>query len=78
LTETVTRFAELPRITDQDDLYSVHRTDGLYYVKRGGLAHARADCGHLEPEKMVDKSAWRVATDSQRQALGIDWCEDCC
>jgi hypothetical protein len=77
-TMTVTRFSDLPQVADRDDLYRLHPTSGLYYAKRGGLAHAAVDCDRLDPDRMIDNSAWRVASAAECRALSIGWCTDCC
>lgn len=70
-------FADLPQLVDLADVRRVHRTDGLYLVKRGGTAHAAMDCDHLDPDAIAGKPAWRVATAAECRRLGIPWCEDC-
>jgi hypothetical protein len=72
------QFGELPRIKDDDDLRRIHREEDLYFVKRGGVAHTSLACVHLEPDQMVDQSAWRVATGVQVRRLQVGWCQDCC
>ena len=74
----VVAFADLALIADDDDARRVHRTTGLYFVKRGGVAHAGLDCGHLDETNVVQDRLWRVATDTQVRELRIAWCEGCC
>jgi hypothetical protein len=72
--ETIENFSDLPLVVDNEDARRVHRTAGLYFVKRGGLAHAVIDCGHLDWTDLADNPKWRVATDAQCRDLGIPWC----
>jgi hypothetical protein len=73
------QFEDLPLVATEDDARRVHRTAGLYLVKRGGVAHGSPyDCLHIDdPAQTVSKSIWRVATDSECRKLGIRWCETC-
>src|SRR4051794_19027217 len=71
-------FSDLPLIQDQTEMRLVHRTTDLFFVKRGGTAHAEMDCGHLEPDTMVGKPNWRIATGGECRKLAIPWCESCC
>jgi hypothetical protein len=73
----IKRFSDLPLVASEDDARRIHRTTGVYFVKRGGLAHAAMDCGHLDWTDLVDNPSWRVATDAECRALGIAWCSDC-
>lgn len=70
-------FSDLPVVATTDDMWRVHRTAGLFFVKRGGKAHTAVDCEHLSDTQMVGNSVWRVATDAQCRALGFAWCDDC-
>jgi hypothetical protein len=71
-------FVDLPLVESEDVARRVHRTAGLYLVKRGGAAHGHPyDCLHIEPAHTVNKSIWSVATDSECRKLGIRWCESC-
>jgi hypothetical protein len=74
----MTELSEVPLVASDDDARRVHRTGGLYFVKRGGTAHAALDCGHLDETRLVDNPVWRVATDAECRALGVGWCENCC
>jgi hypothetical protein len=74
----VSSFTDLPLVSDEAEARRVHRTDGLYLVKRGGTAHASPyDCIHLEPSQTVDNSQWRVATTAECRALRFAWCQSC-
>ena len=71
-------FSDLPLVESEDVARHVHRTAGLYLVKRGGVAHgAPYSCLHIDPEQTVGRSIWRVATDAECRALGLRWCESC-
>jgi hypothetical protein len=74
----ITEFSDLPLVENDDDARRVHRTAGLYFVKRGGAAHAAIGCGHLDATKLVENPVWRVATDTRCRALGLPWCDGCC
>ena len=71
------KFSDLPMLASLDEVRAVHRTDGLYLVKRGGSAHAEMTCMHLDDTKLVDNPAWRVANSDQCRALKVAWCESC-
>jgi hypothetical protein len=74
----MTRFSDLPLVESEEIARHVHRTPGLFLVKRGGAAHgAPYACPHCEPALTVGKSSWRVAKDVECRALGARWCEDC-
>ena len=70
-------FADLPLVADDEDARRVHRTVGLFLVKRGGVAHAAMDCGHLSWTELANNPLYRVATDAQCRALRIAWCSRC-
>ena len=70
-------FDDLPLVADSDDARRVHNTTGLFFVKRGGVAHAAMDCGHLDWTDLANNPSWRVATDVQCRGLGISWCTNC-
>ncbi len=65
------RFDDLPLVVDDNEVRRVHNTAGLYFVKRGGVAHAAMDCDHLDWTRLANNPAWRVATDAQCRALRI-------
>jgi hypothetical protein len=49
---------------DAEDAHRVHRTTGLYFVSRGGVAHDALDCMFVDVDKVIDRPSWRVATAS--------------
>ena len=57
-------FDDLPLVEDKEHKLRVHQTRGLFFVKRGGTAHADMNCGHLSWTDLVDNRDWRVATDA--------------
>lgn len=76
------RFEDLPLVTDEAEMRRVHRTDGLYFVVRGGKAHYEMTCQHIEDlveaGKIVGNPRWRIATYNESRAVGIPWCQTCC
>jgi hypothetical protein len=70
-------FADLPKVTSDEELRRVHQTAGLYLLKRGGKAHSSMTCTHNEDTAFVNNPMWRIATDVQVRKLGHDWCDDC-
>jgi hypothetical protein len=72
------KFTDLPRIADSDELHRVERDGALFFVKRGGKAHASFSCPHLEDERMmINKADWRIATASECRSLRVGWCDGC-
>lgn len=75
---SLTQFDDLPEVADLEDMRRVHRTAGLYFVSRNGVAHTELDCMHLDGVELVANPRWRAASDTECRALGISWCETCC
>jgi hypothetical protein len=70
-------FTDLPKIATAGELRHVHRTAGLFLVKRSGKAHSSMTCTHNSDTDFVDNPVWRVATDAQCRKLSIPWCDVC-
>ena len=69
------RSEDLPLVTDEEEMRRVHRTDGLYFVVRGGKAHYEMTCQHIEDlveaGKIVRNPRWPIATYNESRAVGI-------
>lgn len=72
-------FEALRRVRSYDDLRAVHNTAGLFLLNKSRLtAHsAPFDCSEVAQVNVIDKPAWRIATDVQVRALGGGWCTNC-
>ena len=73
---TATRFEDLPQVLDEDDKLRVHETAGLFFVN-SEVAHASADCEHLDGARLVLNTHWRVASDGEVRTLRLSWCQSC-
>lgn len=71
-------FEDLRRVDDLEEARHVHNTDGLYFLSRGLVAHAALDCMFVNPDKLIDVPAWRIASDVEARALRGSWCVACC
>lgn len=72
------QFSDLLLVESEEVARHVHRTPGLFLVKRGGVSHGTPyGCLHIDPAQRVGKSIWRVATEAECLAIGIRWCENC-
>jgi hypothetical protein len=74
-------FEDLPLVTDEEEMRRVHRTEGLYFVVRGGKAHHTMTCGgidQVESRALIANPRWRVADYGEIQTLKIPWCFWCC
>jgi hypothetical protein len=75
---TASSISDLPLIESEEEARRVHRKHGLFFVKRGGAAHAAMDCIHLGSTSFVNNRAWRMATDAECRGFNIWWCPSCC
>lgn len=73
------KFDDLPRVENYDDMRRVHNTAGVFLLNKSRLtAHsAPFDCSEVAQVEVIDKAAWRIATDAQVRALGGSWCSNC-
>jgi hypothetical protein len=73
------KFDDLPCVESYDDVRRVHNTAGLFLLNKSRLtAHtAPFDCSEVAQVEVINKPAWRIATDAQVRDLGGGWCTNC-
>ena len=65
---------DLPLVENDEQAAYVHRTPGLYFVKKKGKAHASLTCRHMEDTRFPGERIWHMANSNEVRKLGMSWC----